>query len=75
MCFTDIPGGEELANGLPIRMMVTPSGQVYEAGLRKFLQNEGPWVGCVISALIRLRFPEVESDEPSAIYRDLKLNP
>ena len=73
LCFTDIPGGDELADGLPIRMMVAPNGQVYEAGLRKFLENEGPWVGCVISALIRLRFPVVESEEPSAIYRDLRL--
>jgi hypothetical protein len=72
MCFNDIPGGLEFANGLSFRIMVTPSGQVYEAGLRQFLKNEGPWVGCVISHLVRLRFSEVEGLEPTTIYRYLK---
>jgi len=74
MCFSNIPGGNEFAHGLPIRVMVSPTGQVYEAGLRQFLENEGPWVGCVISTLIRMRFPEVESEEPTTIYSDLRLS-
>jgi hypothetical protein len=71
-CFKDIPGGEEFADGLPIRVMVSPTGQVYEAGLRQFLQNEGPWVGCVISNLIRMRFPPSDEGLPVTIYHDLK---
>jgi hypothetical protein len=74
MCFTNIPGGDALTDGLPIRVMVSPTGQVYEAGLRQFLENEGPWVGCVISTLIRLRFPEKEGHTQSTIYRDLHLS-
>lgn len=71
-CFNDIPGGEEFADGLPIRVMVSPTGQVYEAGLRQFLQNEGPWVGCVISTLIRMRFPPNEEGLSTTIYHDLQ---